>query len=677
MNAIQEWTQALYNLSDQAFLSIMRNYLGPIKTPFHKPDLISRLIRLISGEQIKERMIALIDEQDRLILNAVALLDRPSIDDVYHFFAKDIEFYIIQQSIINLEERLLIFQKEDDSLHINPLLIEELKPEILHIRHLIDLQVAEQEELQPDSQYLFEQPFHIALLSLFASGKIRVNSDGSLRKTSVRTVGDVFPFLSEDTIPPYMQLLIGGLSRMGILERSHGTIITNDSMILQQENVSWKEYLITCIAQCLRDIFPMSRLSHICGFLQELFEVTAHIRAMGSTDFHRLWNIIASHHQIPLNETSEPFYMLRILGILYHQENRYSINPLAGSLGVPAAQDHRDEHRHVIIDSDFTITCDAGLELSASRFLYAAAKVITTDTHYQFELTKRSCIHAFDLSITLEQLIELLEQLSQTRLPHNILQTVTQWRQEYESLQIYSGIVIVANEHRRRIIEKHPSLQEHIIKTLAAGVFLFNASTERLWREVLISSGIEVLPKTRGGSPEKAPRSAVIHLDIGESQPFLISCIKEPFSSGQPSDQTDSSTFLQDLQQELDQKHFPRPEYEDLSARIDKKLILTHDQLITTYLHPSAAEAKGFDYQGKLNLCRQALASRHDLLEVHIRAFPDQEDVLLIRPEKLIKEGNNHILIGTTLPEHQEFSKSLRKIFLLRKLKSSLYSPLS
>jgi hypothetical protein len=36
-----KWTEVFASMSDSAFFEVVRHYLGPVSTPFHKPDLIS------------------------------------------------------------------------------------------------------------------------------------------------------------------------------------------------------------------------------------------------------------------------------------------------------------------------------------------------------------------------------------------------------------------------------------------------------------------------------------------------------------------------------------------------------------------------------------------------------------------------------------------------------------
>lgn len=679
MEAYKDWSKALYQLDDQTFLAVMRNYLGPIKTPFNKPDLIRRLTRFVTQERIKRRLISLITDHDKKILNAIYMLKKPTIDDIYHFFAKEVQYYIIQQTIINLEERLLVLQHSDRSLQINPLFTSDLYPSIINIHHIIAIDHSDSEQIKEHTQYIFEQPFFLAVLSIISTETIRINSDRTLRKSSQQLILDTFSFLTEETITPFFDLIFSGLFGLKMISETSGVITLNNSSISSFWSSDWKEFFFLFLSHCFSGVYPDTSLQDIAGFFYELFAFLDHKAPLASHDFIRLWNAICSYYSMPIEDTDEPFQILKILGILYDEDDTFSLNPLAGGIThqdpIPKSQKNQ-----FIIDSDFTITCDASLQFNDAQFLYLLARIKTIDTHYVFEITKKTCIQAFDASYSSDEIFALLSRLSRNEIPHNLAQTIIHWKQEYDSLQIYSGIIVSANEQRSRIIEKHPGLKEHIIKRFAPGLYLFNPNTEDTWRAILSTSGFDALPQTKRAVPAVTDLPAEFNTEPESSSYTRLSFshqTKKHFFSPINDDRQDSKQpdFIHSIKDKLNSMQLTHTELEEMNARIDKRLILSETQLVTTYLHPTVFEAKGFDYQGKLNLCKQAIASKTDLLELHIRSLPDREDILLIRPTKISKEGNDHILTGSTIPEHQEFSKSLRKIFLLRKMKNSLYSP--
>ena len=67
------WQQALYSVSDDAFLSIMRNYLGPIQTPFNKPNLIHQLTTFLTSDETQKRIIFLIHPSEGKVFSSFTL----------------------------------------------------------------------------------------------------------------------------------------------------------------------------------------------------------------------------------------------------------------------------------------------------------------------------------------------------------------------------------------------------------------------------------------------------------------------------------------------------------------------------------------------------------------------------------------------------------------------------
>ncbi len=669
------WNEALYSLDDESFLEIMRNYLGPIRTPFNKPDLISQLTRFITGERVRKRILSLINRQERALLNAVYFLDRPSVDDIYRFFDRKIQFYIVQQQIINLEERLLLLQRRDRSLMINPLFLDDLIGSQVHISHIMSISDAGSEQAESDGQVtIMDQPLFISYFSLFYGNYIRITQDGTLKRSTGRVLEDVFPHMSAELIGSLTHLFIRSFTSMGILSSSNGSINCSAAAVKEHlESSSWPEFVFRFLVGCYAPVYSDLDDHQVYSFLYELLTILEQVGSLRAKSLQRLWMIQASHHGLPMHEMHEPILILKTLGILTYADGFYRLHPDLSAL----LSGGSSPNTSCIIDSDYTITCGRDFSLHSSRFLYLCTRIRKTDTSFLFEITKNSIVQAFDAGFTADEITSLLEEVSSNPVPGNIIQTIRHWSAEYESIQIYSGIVIAADAQRSRIIEKHPSLQDHIIRKFCEGVFLLRSETETVWREILNQSGVEVLPKTKFADPENGGES--IRHAIGYRLPDTIT--RDRFSEAAITEDIrhieHDEAFKAELQEALAQKKIPRKAFEDLTARIEKGLILIPEQLVSTYLHPTVQEAHGFDFQGKVNLCRQAMDSGKDLLEIHVKSFTEKEDILLIQPTELKKQGNEVILIGLEVPENHHFEKSLRKIFLLRKLKSSLYSPIS
>ena len=55
-----DFKSTLLTLGDDAFFELIRNYLGPIKTPFNKHDLIAQLMAFLRRDEIQDRIVSLI-----------------------------------------------------------------------------------------------------------------------------------------------------------------------------------------------------------------------------------------------------------------------------------------------------------------------------------------------------------------------------------------------------------------------------------------------------------------------------------------------------------------------------------------------------------------------------------------------------------------------------------------
>jgi hypothetical protein len=70
-DAKEAFKTLLNRYSEENYFYLVRNYLGLVKTPFHKPALTTKLCNFFSQPEIEEKVLALIDEMDQIILSLV------------------------------------------------------------------------------------------------------------------------------------------------------------------------------------------------------------------------------------------------------------------------------------------------------------------------------------------------------------------------------------------------------------------------------------------------------------------------------------------------------------------------------------------------------------------------------------------------------------------------------
>jgi hypothetical protein len=113
-------------------------------------------------------------------------------------------------------------------------------------------------------------------------------------------------------------------------------------------------------------------------------------------------------------------------------------------------------------------------------------------------------------------------------------------------------------------------------------------------------------------------------------------------------------------------------ERDELSARIERRLILSESQLVGVSVRYEKLEARGLDYVGKTSIAKQAIASKL-LIEI-MWSNPDGEVNRVIGiPEALEKNGNETILVLNPIPQGETIRLPLGKISLLRRIKQSIF----
>ena len=70
---IEDWQEYIAALPEKQFFSIMRLYLGEIKTPYNKHKLISQLAGFIHNEENSQTIISLLDDFEQHAFEPLSL----------------------------------------------------------------------------------------------------------------------------------------------------------------------------------------------------------------------------------------------------------------------------------------------------------------------------------------------------------------------------------------------------------------------------------------------------------------------------------------------------------------------------------------------------------------------------------------------------------------------------
>jgi len=122
----------------------------------------------------------------------------------------------------------------------------------------------------------------------------------------------------------------------------------------------------------------------------------------------------------------------------------------------------------------------------------------------------------------------------------------------------------------------------------------------------------------------------------------------------------------------LEKKRLPKDQRDELSARIDRRLILCDSQLVGAAVRYEKLEAKGLDYVGKVRVAEQAL-STGALVELFWRGPKGEPNRVLGSPKSLEKADGELMLIVEPVPAGEALKVAIGKISLLRRIKRSIF----
>jgi hypothetical protein len=660
MKQIELWEHSLALLNDEVYLDLVRNFLGKVPTPFHKPLLNKRMTTLFSSEEFVERVIQSLSELDRKILTSAFLLESPTQRELCSLYEDTIDYVTLQQNVVNLEERLLLVphpnsQIKGGELMINPLLKDRLLESALSLEELIPPVAEEEKRLTfGDGQRSIIR----GLLSLHFHDLL-TTEERSARALQNRLVKSIFDVEQTALILNYNRLLF---FTNAVKERERTSVVIHKQafnlLALSHFEIQQLLFQSTWHANeaLSKKVIPPTLPN---AFYTSLNQIVEECTITNREQLLFVSRLVALKHRLEVSDWEQLIDLLYSIGLTTRE-------PLTTENG-------ESGHLKPTIDTDLTLSFSDDLELAAGRVdLYMLGVIKRFDLVNSYELNKKSLLKAFDSGLTTGEILTYLEKLT-TTIPQTLRDLLGEWKQEYSAITIYDGIVVKADERLSRIIEALPNLQDFLITKIETGIYLFRREEEPQWREVLSSTGIGLLPSSIGAKEEEvAPISEPLKVEES-SIDSLTHALKQLPKSVPPLPVTED--FKEPLLALAKKRGSSQGEREELEARIEQKLILLPSQVVNIERHSKTMEASGFDFQGKVNLCKTTLNSPLDLLELHLLDDEGNSRTILSEVKEIISGSTSQetSVRVSVLPTNEEKVIPIAKVFRVRKLRRSIF----
>ncbi len=648
-------------LPDEDFFAIMRNYLGKLKTPFNKHSLIDDLADFLLREDTENRILSMIDNDDALILTSIDFLSGTDIHELHDFLGPDRSFMSIHHLLLNLEERLLIYRDSDSGrIRISPVFEDLFKNKIVDTNLLFPSMDCNEKKIP---NLWFTDALVTAFFSFIYKFPDILKLDGTIKKKAQDEINGIFPtLLTEEKTGTRLDLLLQSLESLSLIDINSDELIILENNLKEFSSLDIRERYMLYASSIIEQNISWKTISNLSDVIDKLLNAVPSGKSYNIGSIKKLLLLIIKKSSINYYNTDSILNSLISLNFLVLTNNRYIVNLYLNE----QLSGKEFTEPPLIVQPSFDLTVKPWLCLKDGIKFACLTEIKKFDLYPDFELNRASYTRGHDSKLHSSNIIKTLENLSARPIPQNILVSVESWREDYNRVKIYEGIILSVNPEKRIIIQHLQNLQIYIIKELADGIYLMDTDSVKEWKAIIESAGISV-PGIQKNLKEIEEKNIYYKPDSSK----FTDIIKIPENTS--SEAIEDFNFMDELNSRLNSLNLHSDEHNGFKIRISKKLILFPDQIQHGNIRTEKTEASGMDYIGKVRLIERAIESKSELLEVTFGNPIEKLSIYLVKPVDFDKSKEDLLLNAISLPEEDKIELIVRKMSKVKRLKSSLF----
>ena len=334
----------------------------------------------------------------------------------------------------------------------------------------------------------YSSSFFPFLFSLISSGCISKRFERFITSPSYTSL---FPWRKEEDLINSTTYTISTLIKLGIV-RDNTSILRLDGpsslKFMKMDEISRLSYILS------PSVSSIDR-EKTKNFITLAFLINGVVKE----DIEKKLNLIRE-----ITKTSISLSTLLTFGILNFNGETYTASLI-----------EENDNEKGIVSPDLTISYRGKASIPLWRF----AIPLKADSLNQWSITKSSIKSALDGGMNKDEIILYLSSFSSTPLSPLIEERLSLWSEEYGRIKIERAVILETEERISRLIKMIPQMQEYIISNPSDNLFVMDGGKEDEWREILSSSGFDMLPVTKG--PEFINSSASSFIYTLPSSPSL------------------------------------------------------------------------------------------------------------------------------------------------------------
>jgi hypothetical protein len=672
------WKSAVMTMPDNSFFELMRSVFGKIKTPFKKQQLVNDLEIFLLREDIQKTIAAYIDQNDRKVIAAIALFGEPVPGELESFFSGELSYAQLQDIIVNLEERFILYrftEEKTSRLALNPVLEQVLLPLTADISALFPAvpadEVPAEQEMYNAARYgatVMDDRILAGLLSFVSRQETFFRAEGVIRKRVIEAGKTSFPGIN-------LELVLGSLQILGLFYVDGDRLVPDSRRFDDFGSISARERMEYCAAA----LFVFSEMKSPSEILPPLYRV----RIREAVTFIHCFldslqpgllypeKTLKRLAEVIITEINAAVIKDLPLDILEKTGLVVTVSPELKRLGSVAHHSTADhEGPFIAIDSGSSILVYPEISYADVISLAVFLNIREAGAAVRFELEKDSAVRAFDKDIGADEIIEILKRLSGGRVDDALIWNLKDWEGRHEEVSLKKGVVLSLSQDKRYLTETKP-LAGLISETLAPGLYLLDEDAMNEAVSALHNAGIDIIARRQMKAGKGV--SMYSHFPALSTYGFSVRDTSvRSGNSGSASAKENAAALTANFHAILKKMPLGETERAELSARIDRRLVLCEAQLKEASLRYEKLEARHMDYAGKQNIAKQAIAQQSPVEIVWPGGGKDGERFFGI-PRALEKEGGELFLIVAPSEKQDVMRVPLGKISLLRRIKKSIF----
>jgi len=619
---LSRWRDGLIVDREDTLIGAAKRWLGPVKTPFNKHELIARLEAFLRKASTADAIVGLMDRVDRRLVALVLYSGRRPGDGVpaSHLVALAADERsgegAAARRIRSLRDRLILFEYRDargmDMLAIAPPLLVKIEAALEPSDALTIIHPA----AEPDSPDPFAN--FCAVVSACSHAKPAFKGRREPSKKVLEILASASPMLAADR--DKLNATIGVLESAGIFRQGdEGRPVVDPRRFVELCEAAGAAAPLAIAASTLVSDSVGPELAP--GLLRAALEALPRAAAVGAVDIRRIVAMAVMRHILAHSATGGAATVAALSPRL--NDLIEEIMSLLGALGaVIAGSDglvrstpaidyllakRQQVARCVVVEEshELKILPEAGPGTRA--FVSSVARLERTGLVWSAVLDKSAAKAGYAYGFRASELRLRLEELSGAPLPQSVAFSLDAWESEARSARVRVGVVVALDGHLSGVLEHSPKAAGIVLERLAEGVYMLAARNATEAEHMLRSAGIDVDIRPSTPSLDDETTSHALWSAAGSA---LLSDTSAPALAFLPQRTTLIATdppLVATLLARLEELELPPDEKADLADRIKSRLVLDEDQLRRPSADGDGLVIGAMDYPGKLRLIERAM----------------------------------------------------------------------